>query len=282
LEAEQSGIYRKTISHREKPHPVSTSRNRKFVFFDQRFHGMGDSSSVTGSSETSSRSIQEDEGTRSGSASETSSEEDDASCKNMRRVAADPIALSASLRLRQDTPIHFSNSAIAAGNKFIIPDAFRTLLQAPPSGSVSGVGDDSGVEDITRNPMWLARAKRLERKWRCYDARLVAFHLALDVRREWAAAADPAAAVAAAGRRGLRFRINGASSRCVRNAWRRAGLRRTARADWCLYWGKPLKFPEFAELGPFQKVISTRFTRFTPGLHKKFDACQPPSPPCLQ
>jgi hypothetical protein len=42
--------------------------------------------------------------------------------------------------------------------------------------------------------------------------------------------------------------------RCVRNAWRRAGFRKTARGDWCLYWGKPFKFQEYKELGPFQKA----------------------------
>ena len=45
-----------------------------------------------------------------------------------------------------------------------------------------------------------------------------------------------------------------AARRCVRNAWRRAGFRKTARGDWCLYWGKPFKFPEYKDLGPFQKA----------------------------
>ena len=40
----------------------------------------------------------------------------------------------------------------------------------------------------------------------------------------------------------------------MRNAWRRAGFRKTAQGDWCLYWGRPFKFLEYKELGPFQKA----------------------------
>jgi hypothetical protein len=40
----------------------------------------------------------------------------------------------------------------------------------------------------------------------------------------------------------------------VRNAWRRAGGTRTAKAGWNLLWGKPLRLPDHARLNEFQRV----------------------------
>ncbi|EKX38745.1 hypothetical protein GUITHDRAFT_115074 [Guillardia theta CCMP2712] len=50
------------------------------------------------------------------------------------------------------------------------------------------------------------------------------------------------------------FKIDGASSNCVRNAWRRAGGVRTQKGGWNVWWGRPLKQEEYKKLNMFQRV----------------------------
>ena len=52
----------------------------------------------------------------------------------------------------------------------------------------------------------------------------------------------------------LFFKIDGASSRCVRDVWRRAGGVRTKKGGWNLLWGRPLKYADHKKLNPFQRV----------------------------
>ena len=128
-------------------------------------------------------------------------------------------------------------------------------------GSWLDVAPAGGLEDVRAQPAWAARARRLEAKWRDVDGRLVAFSLTHDVRQGGppeggGGGGGAVGALAAAGEeaRSMRFRLCGASSRCVRNAWRRAGFKKTTKADWTLMWGKPLKPPEHALLHPLQRV----------------------------
>lgn len=52
----------------------------------------------------------------------------------------------------------------------------------------------------------------------------------------------------------LFFKIDGPSSRCVRDVWRRAGGVRTRKGGWNLWWGRPLKYAEHKKLNVFQRV----------------------------
>jgi hypothetical protein len=147
------------------------------------------------------------------SESELEQSSDDDTAKHVRQVAADPAAVAAALSRPLPTSSSFRIShhvSTCPGTRHLEDEPFSQ----PPGHSV----DED--EDITKNPMWIARARRLEHKWRCYDARLIAFSLTRDVRKDQPSAVgdvgvsplDPAAGASATAR-SLRFRLNGASSR---------------------------------------------------------------------
>jgi hypothetical protein len=147
------------------------------------------------------------------SESELEQSSDDDTAKHVRQVAADPAAVAAALSRPLPTSSSFRIShhvSTCPGTRHLEDEPFSQ----PPGHSV----DED--EDITKNPMWIARARRLEHKWRCYDARLIAFSLTRDVRKDQSSTVgdvgvsplDPAAGASATAR-SLRFRLNGASSR---------------------------------------------------------------------
>ena len=146
------------------------------------------------------------------------SSDDDDSEKIIRQVAADPAALAAALSrpLSTTDTFRFSHQISSCPETRRLPEANSFLPET--------FSED--VDDVRKNPMWIARARRLEHKWRCYDAQLVAFSLTRDIRKDQssdtttisgvdAGPLDPASASPAAAGRSLRFRLNGASSRCV-------------------------------------------------------------------
>lgn len=100
-------------------------------------------------------------------------------------------------------------------------------------------------QSIELHPAWIARARRTENK--SVDSQAISFSLHRDVRKE------EAMGIKALKNR-LIFRIDGASSNCVRNAWRRAGGVRSKKAGWNLWWGRPLKYVEYKKLNEFQRV----------------------------
>uniref|UniRef100_A0A7S4KSZ3 Tubulin--tyrosine ligase-like protein 5 n=1 Tax=Guillardia theta TaxID=55529 RepID=A0A7S4KSZ3_GUITH len=106
-------------------------------------------------------------------------------------------------------------------------------------GSRQAVG-----EEVQEKATWQARARRLEQAGEQVDAALVPFSLIHDVRKEEEAAP----------KNKFFFKIDGASSNCVRNAWRRAGGVRTQKGGWNVWWGRPLKQEEYKKLNMFQRV----------------------------
>ena len=137
------------------------------------------------------------------------SSDDNVGPDDMRRASSDPSALSAAFA----SPFTMSGSVHSTmASQVSTSPGIRRLDEL--------LDQDAFAEefDITKNPMWIARAKRLESKWRCYDARLVPFSRTRDVRKHPAqppAAGDLGVVAPAALSRSLRYRLNGASSRCA-------------------------------------------------------------------
>lgn len=102
------------------------------------------------------------------------------------------------------------------------------------------------LQDVENVPAFVRRRTRLREAGEAVGAHLVSFSLEYDARR------DPPLKDACPHK--LFFRIEGASSNCVRNAWKRAGFERTSKGGWNLWWGRPLKFPEHKKLNEYQKV----------------------------
>jgi hypothetical protein len=118
------------------------------------------------------------------------------------------------------------------------------------SGSTSGcevlLPHLDSKEEVENTHAFAERRTRLAVAGQSVGAHLVSFSLNHDARK------DPPLENACPHK--LFFKIDGASSNCVRNAWKRAGFERTNKGGWNLWWGRPLKFPEHKKLNEYQKV----------------------------
>lgn len=111
--------------------------------------------------------------------------------------------------------------------------------------------DTRSRRPIQENVFWQARARRLALEGAWADAKLVAF----DHSSGGDSCHDPESEGGGGTGHRIWFKIDGASSRCVRHAWRRVGGVRTSKAaSWTLLWGKPLKYADHKKLTPFQRV----------------------------
>ena len=108
--------------------------------------------------------------------------------------------------------------------------------------------------NILENPFFKSRARRLAVQGAWADAQLVPFTNAATGHRENVAAMKGQGAGEDDSACKFFFKIDGASSRCTRDVWRRAGGVRTKKGGWNVLWGRPLKYAEHKKLNCFQRV----------------------------
>ena len=108
--------------------------------------------------------------------------------------------------------------------------------------------------NILEDAFFESRARRLALQGAWADARLVPFTNAATGHGENVAAIKGQSADEDDSKCKFFFRIDGASSRCTRDVWRRAGGARTKKGGWNVLWGRPLKYAEHKKLNCFQRV----------------------------